>query len=107
MESHSGMILRRENQTCPSATFSTTNPTWTDRSSNLGLHGERSANNCLSHGTAVHVPAVTTMLIIIIIIIVELASDREFQISLAQPPHFYFKIISCPLTLISAIRCLT
>ena len=27
-------------KTCPSATLSTTNPTWTDPASNLGLRGE-------------------------------------------------------------------
>jgi hypothetical protein len=32
----------------PSATLSTTNPTWI----NPGLHGERPATNRLSHGTA-------------------------------------------------------
>ena len=37
---------------CPSATLSTTNPTRTDPGSNLGLRGERPANNRLSHGTA-------------------------------------------------------
>jgi hypothetical protein len=37
----------------PSATLSTTNPTSTDPGSNLGLCGERTATNRLSHGTAV------------------------------------------------------
>jgi hypothetical protein len=40
-------------ETCPSATLSTTNPTWTDPGSNPGLRGERSATNRLSYGTAV------------------------------------------------------
>jgi hypothetical protein len=39
-------------KTCPSTTFSTTNPTWTDTESNPGLCGERPATNRLSHGTA-------------------------------------------------------
>jgi hypothetical protein len=39
-------------KTCPSASFSTTNPTWTDRGSNPGLRGGESAANRLSHGTA-------------------------------------------------------
>ena len=52
-----GMKLRGENRitqrkTYPSATLSTTNPTWTDPGSNPGLRGERSATNRLSHGTA-------------------------------------------------------
>jgi hypothetical protein len=51
------MKLTRENRstrgkTCPSATLSTTNPTWTDPGSNPGLRGERPATNRLSHGTA-------------------------------------------------------
>jgi hypothetical protein len=40
-------------KTCPSATLSTTNPTWTDRGSNPCLRGERPATNRLSHGTAI------------------------------------------------------
>jgi hypothetical protein len=39
----------------PSATLSTTNPTWIDPGSNPGLRGERPATNRLSHGTASHV----------------------------------------------------
>jgi hypothetical protein len=39
--------------TCPSATLSTTNPTWTHPGSNPGLRGERPATNSLSHGTAI------------------------------------------------------
>ena len=51
-----GMKLTGENRrtwgkTCPSATFSTTNPTWTEPGSNPGLRGERPATNRLSHGT--------------------------------------------------------
>jgi hypothetical protein len=42
-------------KTCPTATLSTTNPTWTDSGSNPGLRGERPATNGLSHGTAVSV----------------------------------------------------
>jgi hypothetical protein len=41
-------------KTCPSATLSTTNPTWTDPGSNPGLRGERPAANRLSHGTALY-----------------------------------------------------
>jgi hypothetical protein len=41
---------RRE--TCPSATLSTINPTWTDPGSSPGIRGERPATNRLSHGTA-------------------------------------------------------
>jgi hypothetical protein len=52
LESDGGMILTGENRrtrgkTCPSASLSTTNPTWIDQ----GLHGERPATNELSHGT--------------------------------------------------------
>ena len=34
----------------PSATFSTTNPTWSGLGSNPSLHGHRVAANCLNHG---------------------------------------------------------
>jgi hypothetical protein len=39
-------------KSCPSATLSTTNPTWTDPGSNPGLRGGRPAANRVSHGTA-------------------------------------------------------
>jgi hypothetical protein len=39
-------------KTCPGATLSNTNPTWTDPGSNPGLRGERPTTNRLSHGTA-------------------------------------------------------
>jgi hypothetical protein len=41
-------ITRRK--TTPTATLSTTNPTWDDWGANTGLRGERSAANLLSHG---------------------------------------------------------
>jgi hypothetical protein len=51
------MKLTGENQstrgiTRPSVTLSTTNPTWTDPRSNLGLRCGRPATNRLSYGTA-------------------------------------------------------
>jgi hypothetical protein len=46
------MKLTWEIGTCPSATLSTRNPTWTDPGSNPGLGGERPATNRLSHGMA-------------------------------------------------------
>jgi hypothetical protein len=42
-------------KTCPSATLSSTNLTWTDPGSNPGLRGERPVTNRLSHGTALAV----------------------------------------------------
>jgi hypothetical protein len=53
----SGMIRTEENKitrrkTYPSTILSTTNPTETGPGSNLGLHDERLANNCLSHSRA-------------------------------------------------------
>jgi hypothetical protein len=42
----------------PSATLSTTNPTWTDPGSNPGLRGGRPAANRLNHSTAVSVALV-------------------------------------------------
>jgi hypothetical protein len=61
LESDGGMILTGENRrtrrkTCPSATLSTTNPTWIDPDSNPGLCGERPATDDLSHGTTHGVP---------------------------------------------------
>jgi hypothetical protein len=55
MESHGGMILTGENRrtrrkACPTATLSTTNPTWFDPDNNPDLHDERSGPNRLSHG---------------------------------------------------------
>jgi hypothetical protein len=41
-----------QGKTCPSATLSTKNPTWTDPEPNPGLRGERPATNHLSHDTA-------------------------------------------------------
>jgi hypothetical protein len=57
LKSDGGMILTGENRRtrrkiCPSATLSTTNPTRVDPGANLGLRGERSATNRLSHSTA-------------------------------------------------------
>jgi hypothetical protein len=39
-------------KTCPSATLSTTNPTWPDLGSNPGRRGGKPASNRLSYGTA-------------------------------------------------------
>jgi hypothetical protein len=70
------MILTGENRstpgkTCPSATLSTTNPTWTDQGSNPGLRDGRPATNRLSHGTAC-----------IVALVIEHANRILF------PPHF-------------------
>jgi hypothetical protein len=43
---------RTRRKTYPSATLSTTNPTWLDPGANPGRRGERPATNDLSHGTA-------------------------------------------------------
>jgi hypothetical protein len=50
-----GENRRTRRKTCPSATLSTTNPTWIDPGTNPGLRGERLATNDLSHGTALNV----------------------------------------------------
>jgi len=47
-----GENRRTRRKTCPSATLSTTNPTWIDLGANPGLRGERPATNHLRHGTA-------------------------------------------------------
>jgi hypothetical protein len=47
-----GENRRTRGKTCPSATLSTTYPTWTDPGLNRGLRGERPATNRLSQGTA-------------------------------------------------------
>jgi hypothetical protein len=57
MESQSGIILTGENQrtwrkTCPSPTLSTTNLTWIDMGTNVGLCSERPGANRLNHGMA-------------------------------------------------------
>jgi hypothetical protein len=41
-----------QRKTCPSANLSATNPTWSARQENQGLHGEKLATYCLSYGTA-------------------------------------------------------
>jgi hypothetical protein len=45
-------------KTCPSATLSTTNPTWPDLGSNPGRHGGKLTTNRLSYGTASEWPIV-------------------------------------------------
>jgi hypothetical protein len=60
MESHDEIILTEENRrarrkTCPSATLSTINPTWTGPREDPGLRGERPATNRLNHGKAIEV----------------------------------------------------
>jgi hypothetical protein len=55
-----GENRRTRGKTCPIATLSTTNPTWTDLGSNPSLRGERPAANRQSHGTALRVVTFTT-----------------------------------------------
>jgi hypothetical protein len=43
---------KMEKKTCPSATLSTTNPTWTKAGANPVLRGDRPVTNRLSYGTA-------------------------------------------------------
>jgi hypothetical protein len=57
MEKHGGMILTGEEReirekTCPRATLSTINPTWTEPGTNSSLRGERPATSRLGHSTA-------------------------------------------------------
>jgi hypothetical protein len=46
-------------ETCPSATLSTTNSTWTDPGLNPGLRGESPGTNRLKRGTAVFICLMT------------------------------------------------
>jgi hypothetical protein len=56
MDSHGGMMPGENRRiwikTCPIATLSTTNPTYTDPGASSNLRGERPVTNRLSHGTA-------------------------------------------------------
>jgi hypothetical protein len=57
MEHHGGMILTKENRrtrrrTCPSATFTATNPALTEPDANPGLRGDMPTTNRLTHGRA-------------------------------------------------------
>jgi hypothetical protein len=51
--------LRTRRKTCPSATLSTTNSTWSDSGAKPGLLVERPATNLLSHGTALEMLTTT------------------------------------------------
>jgi hypothetical protein len=50
---------------CPSATLSTTNPTWTDPCSNPGLRGERPATNRLSRARPTYFSCLTSDRVIV------------------------------------------
>jgi hypothetical protein len=50
-----GENRRTRRKICPSATLSTTNPTWIDLGANPVFRGDRPATNDLSHGTAHYV----------------------------------------------------
>jgi hypothetical protein len=88
---------------CPSATLSTTNPTWTDLGSNPGLRGERPATNLLSHGTALNIYILIFTLILINAFSVRLVAD--FLKDLSFLPHAvsvflclsYVTVLSCRL----------
>jgi hypothetical protein len=54
-------------KTCPSATLSTTNPTWTDPESKPGARSERPTTNRLSHGTALPIPLLGSFLSTVLI----------------------------------------
>jgi hypothetical protein len=49
-----GVKIGRGNRICPSATLSTTNPTWPDPGSNPGHRGGKPATNRLSYGMVYH-----------------------------------------------------
>jgi hypothetical protein len=51
---------RTRRETCPTATFYTTNPTWIDLGTNPDLRCERPTTNSLSHGTDVRGMTINT-----------------------------------------------
>ena len=57
--------LSNTRKLCPSTNLSTTNPTWTVLSLNLGHHSERLVRTHLSHGTGCEVLTPLPMKIII------------------------------------------
>jgi hypothetical protein len=66
-------------KSCPSATLSTTNPTWADPGSNPSLRSERPAINRLSHGTAYSTQSVD----------VKARLQWYSRGTCFKPPHFY------------------
>jgi hypothetical protein len=72
-----GENRRTRGKTWPSATLSTTNPTWTDPGSNPGLRDGRPAANRLSHGTASLTVTVASICL------------RFYIRSKSQPVHLY------------------
>jgi hypothetical protein len=54
MQILTGENLRTWRKSCPGATLSTTNPTWTNPGANWGLRCGRAATNRLIHGKASH-----------------------------------------------------
>jgi hypothetical protein len=84
LESDGGMILtggnrRTRRKTCPSATLSTTNPTWIDPGANPGLRGESPATNDLSRGTASLLKYTQSSKYILKIPLEQLLSDAIFD----------------------------
>jgi hypothetical protein len=86
-------------KTCPSATLSTTNPTWIDPGANHGLRCERPATNHLSRSTA---PRCTFSLIDTDVSQALAASIVWFNI--AKDTHVQLCFLTCSYILISGTR---
>jgi hypothetical protein len=96
-ESQGAMILTGENRrtrrkACPSATLYTKNPTWTDPGANKGLHRERSETNRLSHGTAVTLNLLLSMLTLL------------YSYSSFLRRYFYISIAAFPFSVLPETR---
>jgi hypothetical protein len=76
-------------KTCPNATLSTTNPTWSNPGSNPGLRGGRQTTNRLSHGTTV-IAEVTASYTCLGVVIYELFLEGMYPANVAVFFASYF-----------------
>jgi hypothetical protein len=85
---------RTRRKTFPSATLSTTNPTWIDPGANTGLRGERRATNDLNHGTALGIGVTVTPYSL-----VKLSPLKKYSVFLWKVRYFVHKTPSPALIL--------
>jgi hypothetical protein len=86
------MIIDRENRrtrrkTCPSATLSTTNPTWIDPGANQGLRSERPASNDLSHELRCYFKTLHKTIILCSLIVLKLWFRLAYRSMPLEMPH--------------------